>query len=188
MDARRTRRISLFNDDLPQHQKINVPQHGAQEKSITLSLTWSRFWRPDSSLSHEGVDKGRNGTIEFHWIGSGICLRVGAQKEEGSSSALLARPKEGSLPWRFHPVGGFQVRGMEGYLGPFSQGESRRQSITLTASELYCPKCRKASPVREKLLLVLPDGELHEYICAVCGTSVGERKTRESKDVRILLP
>lgn len=44
-----------------------------------------------------------------------------------------------------------------------------------TASELYCPKCRCAQPVREKLLLVLPSGELHEYLCARCATSLGER-------------
>jgi len=30
--------------------------------------------------------------------------------------------------------------------------------------------------VRERLLLVLPDGELHEYLCARCGTSAGTRK------------
>lgn len=35
-----------------------------------------------------------------------------------------------------------------------------------TASELYCPKCKRAQPVRERLLLVLPSGELHEYLCA----------------------
>jgi hypothetical protein len=44
-----------------------------------------------------------------------------------------------------------------------------------TASELHCPKCRKAQPVREKLLLILPTGELHEYLCTGCGSSLGER-------------
>jgi hypothetical protein len=43
------------------------------------------------------------------------------------------------------------------------------------ASELYCPKCKSAQPVREKLLLVLPSGELHEYLCSRCATSLGER-------------
>ena len=46
---------------------------------------------------------------------------------------------------------------------------------TFTASELYCPKCRSAQPVRERLLLVLLDGELHEYLCSRCGTSLGKR-------------
>jgi hypothetical protein len=43
------------------------------------------------------------------------------------------------------------------------------------ASELYCPKCGKSQPVRERLLLVLPSGELHEYLCARCATSLGKR-------------
>jgi len=30
--------------------------------------------------------------------------------------------------------------------------------------------------VRERLLLVLPDGELYEYLCTCCGESVGKRK------------
>jgi hypothetical protein len=29
--------------------------------------------------------------------------------------------------------------------------------------------------VRERLLLVLPDGELYEYLCTSCGESVGKR-------------
>jgi len=44
------------------------------------------------------------------------------------------------------------------------------------ATALFCGRCQKAQPVRERLLLVLPDGELHEYVCAVCGASVGSRK------------
>ena len=50
-----------------------------------------------------------------------------------------------------------------------------------TASELYCPKCQRAQPVRERLLLVLLDGELHEYLCTRCGTSLGERKVTGPK-------
>jgi hypothetical protein len=44
-----------------------------------------------------------------------------------------------------------------------------------TASELYCPKCKQSQPVRERLLLVLPTGELHEFICSRCATSLGKR-------------
>lgn len=46
------------------------------------------------------------------------------------------------------------------------------------ASELYCPRCQRAQPVQEHLLLVLPDGELHEYRCARCAASLGTRRTR----------
>jgi hypothetical protein len=50
-----------------------------------------------------------------------------------------------------------------------------QQFGTFTASELYCPKCRSAQPVRERLLLVLPTGELHEFLCSRCNTSLGKR-------------
>ena len=50
-----------------------------------------------------------------------------------------------------------------------------QQFGSFTASELYCPKCACAQPVRERLLLVLPTGELHEYVCAKCATSLGKR-------------
>jgi transposase-like protein len=53
----------------------------------------------------------------------------------------------------------------------------KEQFGSFTATELYCPKCKSAQPVREKLLLVLPAGELHEYLCSGCGTSLGERTT-----------
>ena len=51
-----------------------------------------------------------------------------------------------------------------------------QQFGAFTASELYCPKCKQSQPVREKLLLVLPAGELHEYLCSRCATSLGERE------------
>ena len=44
------------------------------------------------------------------------------------------------------------------------------------ASELFCSRCRAPRPVRERLLLVLPDGDLYEYACTVCGDTVGSRK------------
>jgi hypothetical protein len=46
----------------------------------------------------------------------------------------------------------------------------------LRAQEIYCPKCRRPTPVRERLLLFLPGtGEMHDLVCAVCGESVGKR-------------
>lgn len=47
-----------------------------------------------------------------------------------------------------------------------------------TASELWCPACRRAQPVRERLLLVIPGGELHEYRCTACAGSLGTREVR----------
>ena len=53
---------------------------------------------------------------------------------------------------------------------------------------LFCGRCRVAQPVREApLLLVLPDGgELLEYLCTACGSSVGSRRKTGSGE--ILLP
>lgn len=41
-------------------------------------------------------------------------------------------------------------------------------------------------PVRERLLLILPDGYLYEYLCADCGSSVGDKKVTLSQEDRIL--
>ena len=47
------------------------------------------------------------------------------------------------------------------------------------ATELFCSKCKMAQPVRKKLLLILPDGELHEYRCKHCGNSVGSKTEKK---------
>jgi len=63
----------------------------------------------------------------------------------------------------------------------------KKQFENLRAVELYCPKCKRANPVRERLLLVLPEGDKYEYLCAFCGTSVGDRIVKgEQKPVLIV--
>jgi len=54
----------------------------------------------------------------------------------------------------------------------------------MEASLLACPKCKRAVPVRKRLLLVLPEGDKYEYVCpycaSTCGTTVesaGERRS-----------
>ena len=60
---------------------------------------------------------------------------------------------------------------------------SARQFDSLRASTLYCKACGKAMPVRERLLLVLPEKELYEYLCATCGGSVGSREVSAAEQV-----
>ena len=48
------------------------------------------------------------------------------------------------------------------------------------ASLLYCNHCRRAMPVRTRLLLILPDGELYDYTCESCNNSVGSKTERAS--------
>jgi hypothetical protein len=55
------------------------------------------------------------------------------------------------------------------------------------ATELYCPKCRQAAPVRRRLLLVLPEGEKYEYLCAFCATSVGTKLVRGGEQIRVIV-
>ena len=52
---------------------------------------------------------------------------------------------------------------------------------------LFCPGCKQAVPVRERLLLVLADGDLYDYMCVYCASSVGSRKESQTKDVKILV-
>jgi hypothetical protein len=53
---------------------------------------------------------------------------------------------------------------------------NQAQFENFTASSLYCEKCKAAMPVRERLLLVLPDKEIFDYLCTDCGSSVGQRE------------
>ncbi len=54
---------------------------------------------------------------------------------------------------------------------------------TFRATELFCPRCRQARPVRERLLLVLPGTDLLDYRCQVCGESCGTREVPQRPPV-----
>jgi hypothetical protein len=51
-----------------------------------------------------------------------------------------------------------------------------QQFESLRASSLYCQKCKAAMPVREKLLLILPEKEIYDYLCTGCASSLGQRE------------
>ena len=57
------------------------------------------------------------------------------------------------------------------------------QFESLRASSLYCQKCQAAMPVRERLLLVLPDKEIYDYLCTGCASSVGQREVTAGEKV-----
>ena len=50
------------------------------------------------------------------------------------------------------------------------------------ATSLFCARCRRATPVRKKLLLVLPTGHKYDYTCSACGTSVGGKTDNDATD------
>ncbi|UCD82414.1 MAG: hypothetical protein JSW26_13600 [Desulfobacterales bacterium] len=55
------------------------------------------------------------------------------------------------------------------------------------ATELYCQRCKQAVPVRKRLLLVLPEGEKYEYLCAFCSATVGTKMDRQAKSISLIV-
>ena len=67
--------------------------------------------------------------------------------------------------------------GMSGQLrSSRPQSEEKANFREFAATSLFCPKCKQAMPIRAQVLLVLSDGELIDYCCQKCGTSLGTRK------------
>ena len=54
------------------------------------------------------------------------------------------------------------------------------------ATELYCPKCKQAVPVRKRLLLVLPEGDKYEYLCVYCSETVGTKIDRQESPLTLI--
>ncbi len=55
------------------------------------------------------------------------------------------------------------------------------------ATELYCNRCQQAVPVRKRLLLVLPEGDKYEYLCAFCSESVGFKIDRQESPISVII-
>jgi len=70
---------------------------------------------------------------------------------------------------------------------PFS-GQPKRSDVykDFDATELYCPKCKESVPVRKRLLLVLPEGDKYEYLCAYCAETVGTKIDKQNKPLTLI--
>lgn len=80
-------------------------------------------------------------------------------------------------------------RGPFDFVVPVDAGTSRQQESDFDqfeATELYCPECGYAVPVRKSLLLILPDGDKYEYRCQNCGCKVGDKMDRSGQFQGIL--
>ena len=55
------------------------------------------------------------------------------------------------------------------------------------ATSLYCPTCKAAVPVRKRLLLVLPEGDEYEYLCAYCSSSVGTKIDKNAPQIELVV-
>jgi len=72
---------------------------------------------------------------------------------------------------------------------PRSPRAARKPSVfkEFDATELFCPRCRRAVPVRKRLLLVLPEGDKYEYLCAVCSSTVGTKISRDQQPMKLII-
>jgi len=55
------------------------------------------------------------------------------------------------------------------------------------ATSLYCPRCKAAVPVRNKLLLFLPEGDEYEYLFVHCSSSVGMKIDKSAPPLDLIL-
>jgi DNA-directed RNA polymerase subunit RPC12/RpoP len=70
----------------------------------------------------------------------------------------------------------------------YAQQENRTDAFKeFDATQLYCPRCKQAVPVRKRLLLVLPEGDKYEYLCAFCSKTVGTKIDRNVKPIKIIV-
>ncbi len=56
------------------------------------------------------------------------------------------------------------------------------------ATSLFCPRCRRATRTRKKLLLVLPSGNKYDYVCAECGATVGGKTDNDASAFHATIP
>jgi hypothetical protein len=54
--------------------------------------------------------------------------------------------------------------------------QQRSQFQNLNATQLYCPTCQRAMPVREKLALFLLSGAIYHYVCVGCDNVLGKKE------------
>ncbi|MBI5249871.1 MAG: cytoplasmic protein [Desulfomonile tiedjei] len=78
-------------------------------------------------------------------------------------------------------------RGIQQFAVQKRRPKEKQQFGSFNATELYCPKCGRSMPVRERLLLVLPEGDKYEYLCAYCGTSVGDKIVRGERQPMVII-
>ncbi len=67
------------------------------------------------------------------------------------------------------------------------QGKRPEMFKEFDATELYCPQCKRAVPVRKRLLLVLPEGDKYIYLCSVCLEPVGTKIDRQQQPTTLIV-
>lgn len=65
--------------------------------------------------------------------------------------------------------------------------DPNRQFDQLEATTLFCANCKRAVPVRKKLLLALAEGDKFDYLCVYCGNSAGTKTERSEVPDPVIL-
>ena len=69
----------------------------------------------------------------------------------------------------------------------YNRGMQKSSCEQFEATSLYCARCKAAVPVRKRLLLVLPEGEEYEYLCAYCSSSVGTKVDKNAPQIELIV-
>ena len=69
----------------------------------------------------------------------------------------------------------------------YNRGMQKSSFEQFEATSLYCARCKAAVPVRKRLLLVLPEGEEYEYLCAYCSSSVGTKVDKNAPQIELIV-
>ena len=77
---------------------------------------------------------------------------------------------------------------MRKLLRPTTLGSVSETFKDFEATSLFCARCRRATPVRKKLLLVLPSGNKYDYTCGECGSQVGGKTDSDATDFYAAAP
>ena len=96
------------------------------------------------------------------------------------------------MPAGYLENGGTGMRGKAKFLmksmGNYAQNTDRTGMYKdFDATELYCPRCKRAVPVRRRLLLIVPEGDKYEYLCAFCSASVGTKIDKQQKPLTFIV-
>ena len=67
-------------------------------------------------------------------------------------------------------------RSNQGFRAPMDATEEHAYE-SFQASQLYCPTCKRAMPVREQIALYLPHGAIYHYRCQQCHAVLGKKET-----------
>jgi len=137
-------------------------------------------------LTKTGIDR----KFRFVW-GGGTEIPLLQNPEIQRDIAVFRRSESnGSDVLQFKTHQGEKMNTMQYTRKPAGAGKPRSAGAMyrdFDASQLYCPRCRRAVPVRKRLLLVLPEGDKYEYLCAFCSESVGTKIDRQQQPLSLIL-